>query len=506
MLAALLCGLAVAILAARVYSVVRYGGFAVTSGSEGADAYAIWKVQRGLPLYEWPDRWPYAFTPYNFLFFRLYAAAASAVGATGATLVLVGRVLTLTAALGGALAQWRLMARLARPMAPTTEEGVVLGLLALVTWLAPGFTGWWTLTVRPDLPAETLALLGVIAYLRGLDTGSRRMLVAASLSFAAAWAFKQVAVWTLTGVVLHALLWRRDWREILAVALPAASAMAISLAVGGPAYRYSVVTAQSINPVSLVQAASMLGPILVQNAFAFGAPLFAIALAWTGRRSSDPARGADDLALRPGLTPLWVIAAVGLAAGFVAMGREGSSRNQLLEGFVALSTIAGVASLRVLRARPNETPDRLAGAGLCGLLLVCTLIVAAQVLLPNRYGRLAYTPSDRERGVAVAAFVRDLPRPLLTSDETFCQPWWSTGDRYPAICLVSVYYDAARDRGLLRDGGLEAMIGQRAFASLLLDRGHPFIAIAERAGYAALPGSPALDAARLVALARASAP
>jgi hypothetical protein len=107
-------GIALFILGLRLVSVIRFGDILTTSGTEAVNQYAVWKVQNGHPLYEWPDIQPYAFTPYNFLFYISYAAAARLLHVAGPAMVLLARLLTLGGAIVGAIAQYRLTVQLTK--------------------------------------------------------------------------------------------------------------------------------------------------------------------------------------------------------------------------------------------------------------------------------------------------------------------------------------------------------------------------------------------------------
>src|SRR5574337_2059668 len=65
--------LQLSVLAIRINSTVLQGALSARTGEEGVVIYPIWKLVQGYPLYEWPNRFPFSSTPYNFLFFYVYA-------------------------------------------------------------------------------------------------------------------------------------------------------------------------------------------------------------------------------------------------------------------------------------------------------------------------------------------------------------------------------------------------------------------------------------------------
>src|SRR5713101_1331305 len=84
------------ILAVRCSSNLNSGIFYPINGWESLMAYSIWKIQNHLPLYEWPQREPFALTLYNYLFYELYAYLLKYLGVSGPRILVAGRMLTLS--------------------------------------------------------------------------------------------------------------------------------------------------------------------------------------------------------------------------------------------------------------------------------------------------------------------------------------------------------------------------------------------------------------------------
>lgn len=185
-------------------------GVAATSGCEEESHFAVWKRVHGEPVYADPSRAPFAVAYFNFLFYEAYAGVSrSAVERSGDfAIVRVGRVFTLVGGLCGAvlmgLFAWRLTSPRGKPLALVASA---VGSFAL---LGP-LSGWWLLTVRPDIWALTFETAGLVALLLLRRRAPVAAVCCSALGFYLAWAFKQSVVQGLLVAGLF-LLVEREWK------------------------------------------------------------------------------------------------------------------------------------------------------------------------------------------------------------------------------------------------------------------------------------------------------
>jgi len=228
----------------RVMSTIRVGTV-VPVPIEGPGIYAIWKVQHGYPAYEWPTRDFFALTLYNFLFYQSYARLLSPLGLPSVWLPVAARLLTVLFAAAGAVIQYALTAGILKRRGVESHKAV-LAAFAFCTWFGFGFIGLWSVSARPDVPASTFALAGFAACVSVVDGRSPARLIVAGILFYLAWAFKQSAIATLGGVCLYFLAVRRSIRDVALTAAPFAALAALTIALGGEAYRYNVLVAPQV--------------------------------------------------------------------------------------------------------------------------------------------------------------------------------------------------------------------------------------------------------------------
>lgn len=511
--APLLCALVIAaltllIVVFRVAAVARHGDLHKTTPLEGPQIYTLWKVQNGHPVYEPASHAYYNVSAYNYLFYHLYADVAGMFRASEGRMILAGRLLTLGFALAGLLATWFLMQLCAAGQpARIAAPSLFCALVAFITWFGATTMGWWFVSIRPDVAAVATATLGLLAYVRALRLGSVAGLVAASLLFFIAWSFKQSVVCMLTGVSLYSIVGLRNPRKALALIVPCAALMALALLVLGDKGLFNIVTVPSHARISLAEIAKWSASLVLLNLFLFS--FWIDVLRGAPRARTDGAATPMDQEVK--LAPVICAAAVATLWGFFSSGREGAAKNYLLEAFVCSAVLSAVF---LSRGRTTPAPPAARRISLAKLLLmvpmgaypVLTLACALFPGIPERYpvfyraGTLD-VGSDRDYAARaeLAARIREWPKPLFIRDEILSLPWfasepirnrawYTTGDRMPALVLDSGLYAMMKREGLITDGGLEGLIANRHFRTLLLEPHDPLYALAVKAGYERLPG------------------
>jgi hypothetical protein len=431
------------VLVARLLSWSKCWRWTITEGREGPVLYSLWRVLRGLPLYEPPLHEPYSLSLYNFGFYSAYAFVLRRLGVNDARLLSAPRALSLAGALAGAVFFVLLGARLARPK--RRLEWLALAALAFVAWFGSQFVSWWSFAVRPDVWAAALALAGLYHVAVALEETRLARLALASLLFACAWSFKQSSVWTFVGALVGLTLLERRIARSLALLVPFFAVVAASLYLGGSVYRYNIIAAPALSRWHWSLFLNVGSRALPQNGFIFG--FWLLVCAWECRGG---ARAAWQRLSRRDRLLLCVVLTTCLF-GSVAFGREGSNKNHLLEGYVACA----LASWSALGRLPVAAPRWLAGVGaLAALPLVglpaLQLASVAGLAPENRFGRTLFcSDADVRSFVEFERALAALPHPVFVDDDVFSQPWYSTGDRYPALVLDGGWYDIARRERLL---------------------------------------------------------
>lgn len=495
--AALLVALNAVVQGERLRSVLASYRLFITEGGEGPHIYAIWRLLHGFPLYQWPQREPYALTLYNALFYHSYAGVLGAFGVDGPAILLAARLITLAAALAGAVTSAALMLRLLPPDLRSREVRATVVLFAAVLWLGTNFASWWPLSIRPDVAAMVFATLGLTLVIRALShSRSGAALMAASVLFFVAWGFKQTVVLTFAGTLVYLMFSPRWKRDLPALALPFVALAALAVGAGGATYRFNILTAGTAGHILPSQALAIFARVFAQNALVWVLPLVLGALAvWSrmcGSGTAAPVVEADRL--------LATVFAVTLFGGLVALGRESANENQLYEAYLSGGLIAA-RGIAVLVARAAPAPRRVGVAAAVLLSLPMLAFPAAQIAFPDRFGvtHLA-SPADLERKRALAERLPEYPKPLFIVDDVLAQPWNANAGRYPAFVL-DVYWTALAERdGLLPHGMVEGLIRGGRFRTVVDAPGGRY-AIAAAASGLRCDGVPDLapDAAPLVA-------
>ncbi len=447
LLTAAICLFTLANLAVFVYrdiSILRYGSLFGTTGGESLMVYSIWKNMNGRPVYEWPMAHPFSLSLYNYGFYFFYAVMFRLLDLWDAQILTYGRMLTASFAAIGALAQWLLV----KARVEMGRRKYLCLALCFGLWFGSSMTRWWTLSIRPDIPALALVMIGLLLLARlKTDAGA----LGAAVFFYLAWSFKQSTILIAVACILYMLFSRR--RAALFMAAVMSVGILATYWLGAPAYRYSVFVAPRIVPFfSVTHALSMLKQSLMANAFVFIPALALIAQPWAKRLR---AFAFKDL--------LRIATLIAFLGGAVAMGKAGAGDNYLFEAFFAGSAL--------LLIEVFENPAR----RVVILFLILGSIqplaqLGANLLRQPGLGMIeiatgesfSQTEKMRER-------LNFLPRPILTSNEVFSLPWNSSGNSYPSFVIDPVFYAAVA--GMSNQNLPRALVDGRECPTLMLKAG-----------------------------------
>jgi hypothetical protein len=425
----------------RIVSVLRYGQCFDLGGGDSLMAYSIWKGMHGLRYYEWPFRFPFNLTLYNYLFYETYAFALKLAGIWDAEILSRGRALTSLFAMGGAVAQWRLVQHRLRLKG---ARALLSLLLAVGLWLCTSLVGYWAMSLRPDMAAVALVMVALWVVVARPRFG----FAVAGVLFYLAWSFKQSTVLTLASVCLFLLIQKR-WRDVSVLAAVFAALTAATLVLGTPEYRFSVLVAPGlVTGFSLNDAWQGVKLALAENIYWLWAP-FAVLLASGSRRSDETAR------------LLATTFALSLVGGFLAMSKAGAGINYLFESFAAGSTLLQLAVF-TLPGRWLEATLLFGCVQPLGALHPVTLPGGRQIFKPAQIA----TRSEYEDAARLRGRLEELNHPLFTTDAPFMLPWVSTGNSAPALCVDEGLHYANQPR--FENGGVEGMLERGEIPSVMI--------------------------------------
>jgi hypothetical protein len=402
----------------RAFSVWHCGAL-FTNGSDASVIYPVWKAVHHLPIYTWPLQFPFNLTLYNYLFYEAYAAFLRLVGASGAEMIPWGNLFTPVFAILGAVAQWKLVQNYLHLRGITS---LLSFLFALGLWFCTSIIRSYVLGIRPDIAAVALVMAALWMVVRQPRFG----FAYAGVLFYLAWSFKQSAVLSLSGVCLFLLVSKR-WRDLSLLVAVFVALTALTLFLGSPEYRYSILVAPRIMSVFSVKWALSIAPkSLVANAYWILAPIALVLAAGVQRLDSS-------------IRMLTTVLAITLLGGLAGMARIGAWDHYLLEAFVSGSTLLQIAVFK--------TPGRIPNA----LVLFGCILPALQ---------LATRPSGNEThalgtvGIATAteydqaAALRDrlalMKKPIFTTNDKYSLPWFSTDNHAPALVVDRIFHNATK--------------------------------------------------------------
>lgn len=490
-LLALLIALAVVsaiVFACHLFSVVRDGALAETTGFEGVEIYDVWKVARGELLYEWPDKDPYNVAPYNAGFYYLYGGVIRALRISDESLTLTARLITLVFTVAGAVAQYALIRTLV-PDAPRYRKAIA-AMVAFVSWFGQ-LVSWWSLTVRPDVPAIALETIALAMLAHAGDRVRFRQLFAASMLFSGAWLFKQNMIGMLGGAGVFLLFVQRDFKRALALGLPVVLVIAMSLALGGENYRYNLIGVQSVFPMSLRAIVVNTGVAMLVTPLFWG--LLMVVLLTGAWRSAWRADGGMVVGrISAGSQLVLCAAGVSLVAMLLGMSKAGAVRAYAMESSIPAGTLAAVAMIRCGEAAARSCRVVTVGADI--LTLAMMVLPVVQFFGPPFLGQpMLLTESMRTIRQSLLTQLDELPKPLYVNDPIFSLPWHASDGKYPAFTLDRCYLPYAQAAWRIRGQPPSERIKSRWFRALLLEENDPLYPIALENGYAQVAKAETLD-------------
>lgn len=420
-----------------------------SSGDEQSSLLAIWRAAMGLSPYT--DRYspPFALASYNWLYYQAYAIvfrmASAAFSFGDPWLPTVGRLVTVGGALVAGIFSWLLLSaaagagRTARMLAACFAVLIAVGPLV----------GFWLITVRPDIWAFALEIVGLWIFARFYPEKRLSAVGAFAILFYAAWAFKQTAVLVGGGVGLF-LLFRRDWRMAFLLAGTMLVLWSLTFLLAGAEYRNALLFSNV--PLEYEAFNGLLNLARWAVKFAPGAVAAAVMVFLVAVNAGARRVFLRNLHIQIGLTGL----AVSLALAFPASMQTGASDNYFFQAalFSAYLTVSGFA---VLEKEKNALLRLGAGAGLAALTLAVGLVLGGVIGIKDM------RPLHRAH-MAIKSCLDELPRPLFVGDVYLSLPWMTPGTE-PFV--LSFFYNRERALGRPFEGdGIGGRIAAGRFAAL----------------------------------------
>lgn len=418
-------------------------GTVQTSGCEEESFFAVWRKIHGRPVYGDVTDPPYASASFNWLFYATYGTILRPVVEAGGDshLPLAGHWLTAVFAVLGAVGCTWACVR-GQNDATARLAGAAIGSLL---FFGP-MVGWWGVTLRPDVAALLAELAGVLAFLYWHRAHPKRAVAVAVMAFYLAWAFKPTVLGANFAVAAFLLAHRR-WREAAFFGGAMVALWLLTLAIGGPVYRASLLETVTNNTFSVPVGATNLWSVLRALA-----PLL-VGLPWwleTLRRHRPwRQRSLPHDALVLSTLGLLVVTVVFSAAA----SKTGASKNYFFTAGLLLTvgTVLGVWPLQRTRLAPA---------------LACALTLIMQGgLLAGLWGTLSLRANAEQLAARWAVFQR-LPEPRFSHDLRLNLPWLNR--QSPSLVLA---FDYPRNRAEGRryaGDGLGGMIVRGELATLLL--------------------------------------
>jgi hypothetical protein len=418
-------------------------GTVQTSGCEEESFFAVWRKINGRPVYGDVTKPPYASASFNWLFYATYGTILRpVVEAYGDSyLPLAGHWLTAVfAVLGSVGCTWACVR--SQENAAARLAGAAIGSLL---FLGP-LVGWWGVTLRPDVAALLAELVGILVFLYWHRTQPKWAVAVAVMTFYLAWAFKPTTLGAFFAVAAFLLAHRR-WGEAAFFGGATVALWLLTLAIGGPVYRASLLETATNNTFSVSAGAANLW--LVLRALA---PLLVGLPWWLGAlRRHRPWRQRSlphDALLLSTLGLLIVTVAFSVAASKI-----GATKNYFFTAglLLTIGTVLGVWPLQRTRLAPA---------------LACALTLFVQGgLLAGLWGTLSLRANAEQLAARWTVFQR-LPEPRFSHDLRLNLPWLNR--QSPPLVLAFDYPRNRAEGRRFAGDGLGGMIVRGELATLLL--------------------------------------
>jgi len=435
----------------RIYCAISFTRtyMMVTTGCEEESLFAIWRFVHGQAVYADPNQIPFAASYFNWGYYGFYGSITkfwlNLLHLDSVWIPTIGRLVSLLFTLISGGVFYLALRRFG-------NEGWFSSVPTACAWCVISvfgpLTGFWSITVRPDMGALAFECSGLYLVLCYLQKRNLALVVVATLFFYAGWSFKQTAVSMLTGSALTLLL-VRDWRAFLTLGGLWWFLVLLAFALGGGRYRECVLFSQVHLPMTASLGMENGLRAEVKNVFFLPALLLTLYFFLARWRA---------LAARPVETAVALVVLCGVALASITSCKLGASDNYYIPAAWAAMLGVGLNLQRI--------GSRLGAAGLAGCSWIMITVIALSPTAHTFY--YDYRASDPVYRM-VAAKLAHLPGPVFVTDRYANLPWVQPS---PPYFVLGYAYDSDRRAGVAcEQGGWEGLIGEGYFGTVVLAQG-----------------------------------
>jgi hypothetical protein len=434
----------------RIYYAISFVNpyMMATTGCEEESLFSIWKFTQHQAVYADPHRIPFAASYYNWAYYELYGSITNAwlhlLHLDVIWIPTIGRLVSLVLALlAGAVFYLALRHFVKTGFFANRQAAWAWILIATVGPIV----GFWSITVRPDIGALAFEASGLFMILWYLRKPRIYLIVVAGLLFYTAWAFKQSSVTMLVGSVLTLLVLKR-WRAFLTLSSIWWTLVIVTLILGGPAYRESVLFSQGHLP--LLASLGLKNALRAEGKNPFFLPGFLAILYVCLRRFRV-------LISKPVELTLTLVVLFSFCFAVVTSCKAGASDNYYITASWAV--MLGFALMW----------EEMDWQCMQVVLVVCSWLMAGGIALSPTGHTYYYNlrGSDSTYRI-VAEKLSHLSGPAFVTDRYADLPWMQR--LTPHFVLGFAYYYDRAAGVPFEDGGWEGLAKQGYFATLVIDR------------------------------------
>lgn len=428
----------------------------ITSGFEEESWFAIWKYIQHQPVYTNPHDIPFTAAYFNWFFYVFYGTLIHFLihffHLEESWIPVLGHFITVGIGFLGFLLSYRLFLNTKIQQALQSIPFA----LSILLWFGP-LTGFWTLTLRPDLLALFFEVCAVAALLRSIqfegtvDRVSGGTFLLTLIAVYLAWACKQVNV-IAAGAIALFLLWEKRWKAFLIFSFGFSLMVVFTLGLAKPEMRNMLLFFKTAVPLSFTVLKGNLWMFIKKAGVALW---LCIAFCVLGVVRRKQAALVSDPVIRLSLCGI----VVWMCTLFPASSKLGSAENYY---FILLFFMLLLVSRITNKFVPMECKASQCIFGVSGGLLMSMVVM---LMLLGGGQELVMQQQNNDR---LASCVRQLPAPSFVINHYGALPW--VNPRSPAFVLAYNYWNDRKKGYPFEAQGVGGLIEQGYFKALILPK------------------------------------
>jgi len=299
------------------------------------------------------------------------------------------------------------------------------------------------------------------------------------LLFYAAWSFKQTTVLLFVACCLIVLIAQRWMAGFVALIIPFGVLVVATFVAGGRNYYLNTIFAPSINAFVASTGIAEIAKAILASPF-----LWICGLVGFSELLSQKVSTGHGGSLRSPITQVlllgYLLCVVGDGLGIC---RLGSARNTLLEAFLVSAILACIVLSDMPASGEASSRKTVRNAALLIAATANVLVLSGRLISLPGLGRLTVASSDDFASrLKLAKSMEDLPAPVLIREGILTLPWYANKNHYPAVMDDYLFYQAALQRGDLKEYPIQVLVASHHFRSLLVTEQDPALGWALEAG------------------------